>query len=688
MSSTPLNVDDFAAKIKAKYPDYANIDNSVLAHRIVDKYPDYADQVDLNSRAVPNNAGALTPAAPDARTSATAKIQTYEQAFHQLPWYRRILPVGGPDMPQFTPAERSTLTPNEAFWYGGNPGASEGKGLREGLATYGEESAGQMAQGAASVAKGEISKGGHQIISGAMNALTPATLPLAPVAPIATARALAGGYLGGKALGFGADVLGASPDQQALASDIGNIVGGFAAATGLPRALLETPLKSSISKGGAGKFILDLLQKGPRQMAGDAVKGWLNDNEATPETHPQTHAVIDQATATVHDIAPPGSYAAAQRPGTVAGAPNAPVSVLRAQAAHPEDPQIASALSDAISNNAQPAIAAPEAEPVAPQDMSAYYGQYSGQSNISGNQRQLAGPTSSAAPNPTVPEALKKNISPEIGPGTAHVTDPGFATGKMMGAHADYLNNLPSVGYKSGRDLNFSDVYDYHNDPLAASSDDRTMNAVGNMLEKYQTDPDFKNLADAARMYVHNYRVIGDIDKMSLGVDPAHYAVNPLDRMHEIPWDVDPDTRMFDGKSFGKGTISYDEGKQMAETLSGAIRNATERNVPLWRGVTPYKGITDLKPGDTVQFPLSSFSDRPSVGSQFGNGFVFELSGPSKHLNIKPFNSMMEGEHLTQGQFEVTGIGEKTIEHPPFHEGGKSVFEKVRYVKIRQKATF
>lgn len=53
----PLNVDDFAAKIKAKYPEYANVDNAVLAQRMVTKYPEYATQVDLNKR----NAAPPTP---------------------------------------------------------------------------------------------------------------------------------------------------------------------------------------------------------------------------------------------------------------------------------------------------------------------------------------------------------------------------------------------------------------------------------------------------------------------------------------------------------------------------------------------------------------------------------------------------------------------------------------------------
>lgn len=46
-----LTVDQFAAKIKAKYPSYANIDNQVLAQKIIAKYPQYADTVEAPKQA-------------------------------------------------------------------------------------------------------------------------------------------------------------------------------------------------------------------------------------------------------------------------------------------------------------------------------------------------------------------------------------------------------------------------------------------------------------------------------------------------------------------------------------------------------------------------------------------------------------------------------------------------------------
>ena len=41
----PESYIEFARKIKAKYPQYADMDDLELAQKIVDKYPQYADQV-------------------------------------------------------------------------------------------------------------------------------------------------------------------------------------------------------------------------------------------------------------------------------------------------------------------------------------------------------------------------------------------------------------------------------------------------------------------------------------------------------------------------------------------------------------------------------------------------------------------------------------------------------------------
>src|ERR1700743_239051 len=40
-----LSIQDFAARIKAKYPDYKDINDTLLTQRIIEKYPEYKDMV-------------------------------------------------------------------------------------------------------------------------------------------------------------------------------------------------------------------------------------------------------------------------------------------------------------------------------------------------------------------------------------------------------------------------------------------------------------------------------------------------------------------------------------------------------------------------------------------------------------------------------------------------------------------
>lgn len=47
--SGKVTVDDFAAKIKSKYPEYEGVDNLKLAKAIIDKYPEYKDVVTFDT---------------------------------------------------------------------------------------------------------------------------------------------------------------------------------------------------------------------------------------------------------------------------------------------------------------------------------------------------------------------------------------------------------------------------------------------------------------------------------------------------------------------------------------------------------------------------------------------------------------------------------------------------------------
>ena len=49
ISNQLLSIEDFAKKIKDKYPEYEGLDNAVLVNKIVEKYPEYKTVVDLKS---------------------------------------------------------------------------------------------------------------------------------------------------------------------------------------------------------------------------------------------------------------------------------------------------------------------------------------------------------------------------------------------------------------------------------------------------------------------------------------------------------------------------------------------------------------------------------------------------------------------------------------------------------------
>lgn len=76
----PLSIQEFAAKIKAKYPDYANVPDEELTTRIVEKYPDYAPMVNLQS----NAAQAPDPAAEIANMPEKRFLDSFVQQVNPL----------------------------------------------------------------------------------------------------------------------------------------------------------------------------------------------------------------------------------------------------------------------------------------------------------------------------------------------------------------------------------------------------------------------------------------------------------------------------------------------------------------------------------------------------------------------------------------------------------------------------
>lgn len=53
-TQNPITPQEFAKKIKAKYPQYANIDDVTLAKKMVEKYPEYSSQVTFAEKKNPN----------------------------------------------------------------------------------------------------------------------------------------------------------------------------------------------------------------------------------------------------------------------------------------------------------------------------------------------------------------------------------------------------------------------------------------------------------------------------------------------------------------------------------------------------------------------------------------------------------------------------------------------------------
>lgn len=116
----------------------------------------------------------------------------------------------------------------------GLPGTTEGAGMMQGLAEYDKASGGEVGGGVHDILQGNVAKGLHRIISGVGSGMAPMAAMAAPAvaaaAPVSTALSVGGGAVGSKVAGAAAEGLGATPDQKALAEDVGGFAGGYAGA--------------------------------------------------------------------------------------------------------------------------------------------------------------------------------------------------------------------------------------------------------------------------------------------------------------------------------------------------------------------------------------------------------------------------------------------------------------------------
>jgi hypothetical protein len=107
---TLLTVDEFATKIKEKYPEYKDVDNLTLANKIVEKYPEYKSKVSFEG----------TPEVK--KKDSTQPVQTQEAPTQEGP----LLGLGGV-------SERPTPSPSVGIGEGVFPGKSPIQDLKESI---------------------------------------------------------------------------------------------------------------------------------------------------------------------------------------------------------------------------------------------------------------------------------------------------------------------------------------------------------------------------------------------------------------------------------------------------------------------------------------------------------------------------------------------------------------------------
>ncbi len=107
-----LSVTDFAAKIKAKYPQYKNVDDTELTKKIIAKYPVYSTQVDLpieKKNQVGTTVSSNTSKSVGTQSAATPIPQTVRQD-NVNPFGENIINPPTPDVYKPTPQDLAIKT--------------------------------------------------------------------------------------------------------------------------------------------------------------------------------------------------------------------------------------------------------------------------------------------------------------------------------------------------------------------------------------------------------------------------------------------------------------------------------------------------------------------------------------------------------------------------------------------------
>lgn len=205
MSTQPLPIDQFAQKVRDKYPgSYDHLSDGDLVSKITAKYPQYKANVDQNI--------------PDATAQAHAVAA-------------KPLSTSLPD----------TVTPKD----GESFGDTMQRGVDVGKSILADPDKLRMAN----------VHGEGEGIADAPLVLGAASIPAIAAAPGAAAAGMAGSYLAGKGLRAAGSAFNASPATQENLEGAGNFVGGLAGGMFGPKAINagRSALSSSVSENGAYK---------------------------------------------------------------------------------------------------------------------------------------------------------------------------------------------------------------------------------------------------------------------------------------------------------------------------------------------------------------------------------------------------------------------------------------------------
>ena len=80
-----LTAEEFAAEIKSKYPQYNDVEDSVLVEKILQKYPQYADRVDLDQKKKTSPSSTESAGVSEEEITTLDSDGLYNRVFNKVP---------------------------------------------------------------------------------------------------------------------------------------------------------------------------------------------------------------------------------------------------------------------------------------------------------------------------------------------------------------------------------------------------------------------------------------------------------------------------------------------------------------------------------------------------------------------------------------------------------------------------